>query len=69
MDNNFLFLCVLQVTLANESMVLYMWEGKVLMDSIVLCVCSGNVLNGYFFSFFFLAENRLGAERVNIQKH
>ena len=32
MDNNFLFLCVLQVTLANESIVLYMCEGKVLMD-------------------------------------
>ena len=32
MDNNFLFLCVLQVTLANESIVLYMSEGKVLMD-------------------------------------
>ena len=28
MDNNFLFLCVLQVTLANESIVLYMCEGK-----------------------------------------
>ena len=33
MDNNFLFLCVLQVTLANESIVLYMCEGKVLMDN------------------------------------
>ena len=33
MDNNFLFLCALQVTLANESIVLYMCEGKVLMDS------------------------------------
>ena len=32
MDNNFLFLCVLQVTLADESIVLYMCEGKVLMD-------------------------------------
>ena len=36
MDNNFLFLwvcvCVLQVTLAYESTVLYMCEGKVLMD-------------------------------------
>ena len=32
MDNNFLFLCVLQVTLANESIVLYMCEGKILMD-------------------------------------
>ena len=32
MDNNFLFLCVLQVTLANESIVLYMCEGRVLMD-------------------------------------
>ena len=34
MDNNFLFLwvCVLQVTLAYESIVLYMCEGKVLMD-------------------------------------
>ena len=28
MDNNFLFLCVLQVTLANESIVLYMCSGK-----------------------------------------
>ena len=28
MDNNFLFLCVLQVTLANESIVLYMSSGK-----------------------------------------
>ena len=36
MDNNFLFLCVLQVTLANESIVLYMYEGKVLMDIKVL---------------------------------
>ena len=35
MDNNFLFLCVLQVTLANESIVLYMCEGKVLMDKVV----------------------------------
>ena len=33
MDNNFLFLCVLQVTLADESIVLYMCEGKVLMDN------------------------------------
>ena len=37
MDNNFLFLwvcvCVLQVTLAYESIVLYMCEGKVLMDN------------------------------------
>ena len=32
MDNNFLFVCVLQVTLAYESIVLYMCEGKVLMD-------------------------------------
>ena len=34
MDNNFLFLwvCVLQVTLVYESIVLYMCEGKVLMD-------------------------------------
>ena len=32
MDNNFLFLCVLQVTLANKSIVLYMCSGKVLMD-------------------------------------
>ena len=32
MVNNFLFLCVLQVTLADESIVLYMCEGKVLMD-------------------------------------
>ena len=32
MDNNFLFLCVLQVTLANESIVLYICEGKVQMD-------------------------------------
>ena len=32
MDNNFLFLCVLQATLANESIVLYVCEGKVLMD-------------------------------------
>ena len=37
MDNNFLFLCVLQVTLANESIVLYMCEGKVLMDNYVIC--------------------------------
>ena len=36
MDNNFLFLCVLQVTLANESIVLYMCEGKVLMDNIYI---------------------------------
>ena len=36
MDNNFLFLCVLQVTLANESIVLYMCEGKVLMDILFL---------------------------------
>ena len=35
MDNNFLFLCVLQVTLANESIVLYMCEGKVLMDMLI----------------------------------
>ena len=28
MDNNFLFLCVLQVTLVNESIVLYMCSGK-----------------------------------------
>ena len=35
MDNIFLFLCVLQVTLANESIVLYMCEGKVLMDTYV----------------------------------
>ena len=28
MDNNFLFLCVLQVTLANESIMLYMCSGK-----------------------------------------
>ena len=35
MDNNFLFLCVLQVTLANESIVLYMCEGKVLMDTLI----------------------------------
>ena len=28
MDNNFLFLCVLQVTLANERIVLYMCSGK-----------------------------------------
>ena len=36
MDNNFLFLwvCVLQVTLAYESIVLYMCEGKVLMDKV-----------------------------------
>ena len=33
MDNNFLFLCVLQVTLANDSIELYMREGKVLMDT------------------------------------
>ena len=32
MDNNFLFLWVLQVTLANESTELYMCEGNVLMD-------------------------------------
>ena len=32
MDNNFLFLCVLQVTLANKSIELYMCEGNVLMD-------------------------------------
>ena len=35
MDNNFLFfmgVCALQVTLACESIVLYMCEGKVLMD-------------------------------------
>ena len=39
MDNNFLFFmgaCVLQVTLACESIVLYMCEGKVLMDKCVL---------------------------------
>ena len=37
MDNNFLFLwvCVLQVTLAYESIVLYMCEGKVLMDNMI----------------------------------
>ena len=28
MDNNFFFLCVLQVTLANESIVLYICSGK-----------------------------------------
>ena len=40
MDNNFLFLCVLQVTLANESIALYMCEGKVLMDPRILaCNC------------------------------
>ena len=33
MVNNFLFLCVLQVTLADESIVLYMCEGKVPMDT------------------------------------
>ena len=38
MDNNFLFLCVLQVTLANESIVLYMCEGKVLMDKGRSCI-------------------------------
>ena len=36
MDNNFLFLCVLQVTLANKSIVLYMCEGKVLLDILFL---------------------------------
>ena len=36
MDNNFLFVCVLQVTLAYESIVLYMCEGKVLMDRKIL---------------------------------
>ena len=40
MDNNFLFLwvcvCVLQVTLACESIVLYMCEGEVRMDIIHL---------------------------------
>ena len=42
MDNNFLFLwvcgcvCVLQVTLAYESIVLYMCEGKVLMDTHII---------------------------------
>ena len=45
MDNNFLFLCVLQVTLANESIVLYMCEGKVLMDKLffILVKHSSNI--------------------------
>ena len=45
MDNNFLFLCVLQVTLANESKVLYMCEGKVLMDKLffILVKQSSNI--------------------------
>ena len=34
MDNNFLFLCVLQVTLANESIVLYMCDGKILIENL-----------------------------------
>ena len=38
MDNNFLFLCVLQVTLADESIVLYMCKGKVLMDIQFSCL-------------------------------
>ena len=35
MDNNFLLLCVLQVTLANENIELYMCEGNVLMDTVM----------------------------------
>ena len=44
MDNNFLFLwvCVLQVTLAYESIVLYMCEGKVLMDNIYILAKTTN---------------------------
>ena len=47
MDNNFLFLCVLQVTLANESIVLYMCEGKVLMDMLFFFITLKTILQSY----------------------
>ena len=50
MDNNFLFLCVLQVTLANGSIVLYMCEGKVLMDILFPQVGLPSLANPYIIS-------------------
>ena len=61
MDNNFLFLCVLQVTLENESIVLYMCEGKVLMDNFILCFFTSFLTiskrKKIFIFIFKLAEN------------
>ena len=64
MDNNFLFLCVLQVTLANESIVLYMCEGKVLMDKESShCTVDGNEGPG---SMFILLRFSLVLEIISL---